>query len=74
MPSKPKHGFQLRTRERRPTLMLHGTSGMVSINGAADNVHVDALPGETVRLRIINAIAPGMDGGPEAPVLARHTR
>jgi FtsP/CotA-like multicopper oxidase with cupredoxin domain len=42
---------------------------MVSINGAADNVHLDALPGETVRLRIINSVAPGMDGGPEAPIL-----
>jgi FtsP/CotA-like multicopper oxidase with cupredoxin domain len=51
------------------TLMLHGTTGMVSINGVADNLHLDALPGETVRLRIINAVAPAMDGGPEAPVL-----
>jgi FtsP/CotA-like multicopper oxidase with cupredoxin domain len=51
------------------TLMLHGTSGTVSINGAPDNLHLDALPGDTVRLRIINAVAPAMDGGPEAPVL-----
>jgi FtsP/CotA-like multicopper oxidase with cupredoxin domain len=56
-------------QRRDYTLMLHGTSGMVSINGAADNVHLDALPGETVRVRIINAVAPGMDGGLEGPVL-----
>jgi FtsP/CotA-like multicopper oxidase with cupredoxin domain len=57
------------TQQRDYTLILHGTSGMVSINGIADNLRLDALPGETVRLRIINAVAPAMDGGPEAPVL-----
>jgi FtsP/CotA-like multicopper oxidase with cupredoxin domain len=57
-------------QQRDYTLMLHGPPGMVSINGAAGNLHLDALPGETVRLRIINAVAPAMDGGPEAPVLA----
>jgi FtsP/CotA-like multicopper oxidase with cupredoxin domain len=50
--------------------VLHGSSGsQVSINGEKDNLHLDALPGETVRLRLINAVVPGMDGGPEAPML-----
>jgi len=51
------------------TLMLHGSSGQVAINGSADQIRVPALPGQTVRLRLINAVDPGMDGGPEAPVL-----
>jgi FtsP/CotA-like multicopper oxidase with cupredoxin domain len=41
----------------------------VSINGASDMVHLQANPGDTVRLRLINAVVPGMDGGPEAPVV-----
>jgi FtsP/CotA-like multicopper oxidase with cupredoxin domain len=56
--------------QRDVTLMLHGNSGQVSINGTSDTVRVPARPGETVRLRLINAVDPGMDGGPEAPVLA----
>jgi FtsP/CotA-like multicopper oxidase with cupredoxin domain len=55
--------------QRDVTLMLHGTSGQVSINGSADPARVPALPGETVRLRLINAVDSSMDGGPEAPVL-----
>jgi FtsP/CotA-like multicopper oxidase with cupredoxin domain len=57
------------SQQRDYTVMLHGTSGLVSINGVADDLHLDAQPGDTVRLRLINAVAPGMDGGPEAPVL-----
>jgi FtsP/CotA-like multicopper oxidase with cupredoxin domain len=55
--------------QRDYTLLLHGDSGHVSINGEADNLHLDAQPGDTVRLRLINAVVPSMDGGPEAPVL-----
>jgi FtsP/CotA-like multicopper oxidase with cupredoxin domain len=55
--------------QRDATLILHGSSGQVSINGAADTARVSALPGQTVRLRLINAVDPGMDGGPEAPVV-----
>jgi FtsP/CotA-like multicopper oxidase with cupredoxin domain len=51
------------------TLLLHGSAGQVSINGVADTLHLDAAPGDTVRLRLINAVDPGMDGGPESPVL-----
>jgi FtsP/CotA-like multicopper oxidase with cupredoxin domain len=58
------------TSERRDyTLVFHGTSGQVSVNGVSDHLQLDAAPGETVRLRLINAVAPGMDGGPETPVL-----
>jgi FtsP/CotA-like multicopper oxidase with cupredoxin domain len=56
-------------QDRDYTLMLHGASGQVSINGVASDLHLDALPAETVRLRMINAVVPGMDGGPEAPIL-----
>ncbi|MBV9322215.1 MAG: multicopper oxidase family protein [Chloroflexi bacterium] len=51
------------------TLLLHGSAGHVLINGTGETVHVQAVPGETIRLRLINAVDPGMDGGPEAPVL-----
>lgn len=50
------------------TLMLHGIPGQVAVNGMR-NLDLDAQPGETVRLRLINAVTPGMDGGPEAPML-----
>jgi FtsP/CotA-like multicopper oxidase with cupredoxin domain len=32
-------------------------------------VHLEADPGENVRLRLVNAVAPDMDGGPQTPVL-----
>ena len=50
------------------TVMLHGNPGDVSVNGTT-NLQLEARPGETVCLRLVNAVAPGMDGGPEAPVL-----
>jgi FtsP/CotA-like multicopper oxidase with cupredoxin domain len=57
-------------QQRDVTLVLHGSTGsQVSINGEKDNLHIDAHPGETVRLRLVNAVVPGMDGGPEAPML-----
>jgi FtsP/CotA-like multicopper oxidase with cupredoxin domain len=55
--------------QRDYTVLLHGDTGHVSINGASDTVHLQANPGDTVRLRLINAVVPSMDGGPEAPVL-----
>jgi FtsP/CotA-like multicopper oxidase with cupredoxin domain len=55
--------------QRDYTVLFHGDSGHVSINGASDSVHLEAKPGETVRLRLINAVVPSMDGGPEAPVV-----
>ena len=52
-------------------VVLHGAinSSSVAINGTTGDVHLDARPDDTVRLRLINAFAPGMDGGPETPVL-----
>lgn len=55
------------------TLLLHNGTGdrakVISVNGTAGDLHVDARPGQTVRLRVIDAVAPGMDGTTEAPVL-----
>ncbi len=55
------------------TVMLHldqsGTRATVNGVTSGGDLHLDARPGETVRLRLVNAVAPGMDGGPEAPVL-----
>ena len=53
------------------TVVLHGAvNDGVAINGTSD-LHLAARPGERVRLRLVNAVAPGMDGGPEAPALIR---
>ena len=57
--------------QREYTVMLHNPplANGVAVNGTLGDLRLTALPGETVRLRLINAVAPGMDGGPEAPVL-----
>jgi FtsP/CotA-like multicopper oxidase with cupredoxin domain len=57
------------TEARDYTVVLHdAVDGGVAVNGVRD-LHLAALPGELVRLRLVNAVAPGMDGGPEVPVL-----
>jgi FtsP/CotA-like multicopper oxidase with cupredoxin domain len=43
-------------------------SGAIAVNGST-NLRLDAAPGDTVRLRITNAVVPGFDGAPIAPVL-----
>jgi FtsP/CotA-like multicopper oxidase with cupredoxin domain len=50
-------------------VLLHGEPGHVRINGEHQTLHLAAQPGQTVRLRLIDAVAPSMDGGPETPVL-----
>jgi FtsP/CotA-like multicopper oxidase with cupredoxin domain len=57
------------TEDRDYTVMLHDAlGGGVAANGTSD-LRLAARPGETVRLRVVDAVAPGMDGTPEAPVL-----
>jgi FtsP/CotA-like multicopper oxidase with cupredoxin domain len=57
------------TEDRDYSVVLHsGLGGGVAANGSSD-LRLAARPGETVRLRVVNAVAPGMDGTPEAPVL-----
>jgi FtsP/CotA-like multicopper oxidase with cupredoxin domain len=54
------------------TVLLHnstGDRGLVAVDGTAGDLHIDARPGQTVRLRIIDAVSSGMDGATEAPVL-----
>lgn len=54
------------------TVLLHdgpADSGAIAVNGKTGDLPVDARPGQTVRLRVIDAVAPGMDGAAEAPVL-----
>lgn len=41
----------------------------VAVNGVTGDLHLDARPGQTVRLRVIDAVAPSMNGAAEAPVL-----
>jgi FtsP/CotA-like multicopper oxidase with cupredoxin domain len=53
------------TEDRDITVLLHGDPGHVRV----DPARIDALPGQTVRLRVINAVVGGMDGGPETPVV-----
>ena len=56
------------TEDRDYTVLLHNGTAGVAVNGTS-NLHLAARPGERVRLRVVNAVAPGMDGTPEAPVL-----
>jgi FtsP/CotA-like multicopper oxidase with cupredoxin domain len=63
---EPKSGP---TEDRDYTVVLHDAlGGGVAANGQSD-LRLAARPGERVRLRLVNAVAPGMDGTPEAPVL-----
>jgi FtsP/CotA-like multicopper oxidase with cupredoxin domain len=55
---------------REYTVVLHnGPSGGVLMNRAPGKLRLAARPGEIVRLRVVDAVAPDMDGGPQAPVL-----
>jgi FtsP/CotA-like multicopper oxidase with cupredoxin domain len=57
------------TEDRDYTVMLHDAiGGGVVANGASD-LRLAASPGDRVRLRVVDAVAPGMDGGPQAPAL-----
>ncbi|HEY3078733.1 MAG TPA: multicopper oxidase domain-containing protein [Chloroflexota bacterium] len=53
------------TEDRDYTILLHGRPGHVRV----DKTCLEAQPGETVRLRVIDAVVSGMDGGPEEPIL-----
>ena len=57
--------------DRDYTVVLHNSSDghEVAVNGVRGDLHLAAEPGETVRLRLVNAVAPDMDGGPQTPVL-----
>jgi FtsP/CotA-like multicopper oxidase with cupredoxin domain len=52
------------------SLLVHTQPGgdAIAVNGTS-NLRLDAAPGETVRLRIINAVVPGFGGAPLTPVL-----
>ncbi|TMC10359.1 MAG: hypothetical protein E6J41_08535 [Chloroflexi bacterium] len=56
------------TEDRDYTVLLHNGAAGVAVNGTT-SLHLAARAGERVRLRVVNAVAPGMDGTPEAPVL-----
>jgi FtsP/CotA-like multicopper oxidase with cupredoxin domain len=54
------------------TVLLHNAAdgtAAVAVDGTTGDEHVDARPGQRVHLRIIDAVAPGMDGTAEAPML-----
>jgi FtsP/CotA-like multicopper oxidase with cupredoxin domain len=53
------------TEDRDYTILLHGRPGHVRV----DKTRLEARPGQTVRLRVLDAVVPGMEGGPETPVL-----
>lgn len=52
-------------------VVLHTMAGQrtIAVNGTTGDLRLAARPGQTVRLRIIDAVAPDMDGTAEAPVL-----
>jgi FtsP/CotA-like multicopper oxidase with cupredoxin domain len=54
------------------TVLLHNSADgavAVAVDGTTGDEQVAARPGQRVRLRIIDAVAPGMDGTAEAPML-----
>jgi FtsP/CotA-like multicopper oxidase with cupredoxin domain len=53
------------------SLLVHTQPGSdaIAVNGT-DSLHLRAAPGDTVRLRITNAVVPGFDGASITPVLA----
>jgi FtsP/CotA-like multicopper oxidase with cupredoxin domain len=51
------------------SVVLHSGKGGVDMNGVAGTLRLAAAPGDTVRLRVIDAVEPSMDGTPETPVL-----
>jgi FtsP/CotA-like multicopper oxidase with cupredoxin domain len=57
-------------RERDYSLMVHLLPGTdtIAVNGSP-KLHVEAAPGEIVRLRVTNGAQPGFDGAPLTPVL-----
>jgi FtsP/CotA-like multicopper oxidase with cupredoxin domain len=57
------------TEDRDYTVMLHDAIGGGVVANGSSALHLPASPGERVRLRVVDAVAPGMDGGPEAPAL-----
>ncbi|HZU74178.1 MAG TPA: multicopper oxidase family protein, partial [Acidimicrobiales bacterium] len=54
---------------RDHTVVLHQDGAAVAMNGVTGTLRLAARPGETVRLRLIDAVVPQMDGTPETPVL-----
>jgi FtsP/CotA-like multicopper oxidase with cupredoxin domain len=57
------------TETRDYSVVLHGAGSGVAMNGTTGTLHLAANPGDTVRLRLVDAVAPGMDGTPETPAL-----
>lgn len=57
-------------RTRDYSVLVHNQPGgdAIEVNGTG-NLHLDAAPGDTVRLRITNAAVPSFDGAPITPVL-----
>ncbi len=58
---EPKQASAANVRDY--SLLVHSQAGTdaIAINGTS-NLHLDASPGDTVRLRITNAVVPGFDG------------
>jgi FtsP/CotA-like multicopper oxidase with cupredoxin domain len=57
-------------RARDYSLLVHKMPGTdaIAVNGTS-NLHLNAAPGATVRIRITNAVVPSFDGAPLTPVL-----
>jgi len=64
---EPRGGAVAESRDY-PVMLYDGPGGW-AVNGTGGDLHLDAGPGERVRLRLIDAAAPGMLGTPPEPVL-----
>jgi FtsP/CotA-like multicopper oxidase with cupredoxin domain len=65
---EPKDASQDRVRDY--SVLVHSQPGTdaLEVNGTS-SLHLDAVPGDTVRLRITNGAEPGLDLAPLTPVL-----
>ncbi len=68
-PGGPAPGVLDRTALLHNAVDRAADGAAIAVNGTTGDEHVDARPGQRVRLRVVDAVAPSMDGTAEAPIL-----
>jgi FtsP/CotA-like multicopper oxidase with cupredoxin domain len=66
---EPKDGASATVRDYSLLVHTQPDSAAIAVNGSS-SLHLAAAPGDTVRLRITNAVVPDFGGAPITPVLA----
>lgn len=65
---EPRDAPKLRSHDYSVLVHMRPGSDAIAINGTS-NLHLDAAPGDVVRLRIINGAVPGFELAPLTPVV-----